>query len=100
VGLPVILGDSVMASSPKPRQIDRRKRRWCVMDMVTDPVSGKLRETLVFSVLGKTSALCCFIYEVAQGHDSEWLWLIVMGVLTCHAAFSQFIVSKAGGVTK
>lgn len=67
------------------------------MDMVTDANSGRLRETLVFSVLGKTSALCCFIWEVAQGKDSEWLWLIVMGVLTCHAAFSQFIVSKAGG---
>jgi len=67
------------------------------MDMVTDPVSGRLRETLVFSVLGKTSALLWFSYECYLGHDSEWLWLIVMGVLTCHAAFSQFIVSKAGG---
>ena len=85
--------------SQKPK-VDRRRRRWCVMDMVTDPVSGRLRETLVFSVLGKTSALCAFVWEVAQGVDSEWLWLIVMGVLTSHAAFSQFVVNKAGGVVK
>ena len=76
---------------------DRRKRKWCVMDMVTDARTGKLRETLVFSVLGKTAALCCFVWEVAEHRDSDWLWAIVMVVLTAHAAFSQVVSARFGG---
>lgn len=77
-------------------KIERRKRLWCVMDLVTDPVSGKLRETLFWSNMGKGSALGWFGWHCYKGTDTDTLWLIVMAVLTCHAAFSQWIISKAG----
>ena len=76
---------------------ERRARRWCLTDLVTDPYSGKLKETLLWSNLGKLSALSWFSYKCYDGADSEWLWLIVMGVLTCHAAFSQLVSMKFGG---
>jgi len=69
-------------------------RRWCVIDLVTDPKSGRLRETLLWSNLGKASALGWFSWKCWQGTDTEWLWLIVMTILTAHAAFSQFVMSK------
>mgnify|MGYP003387226886 CR=1 FL=1 len=77
------------------REVERRKRRWCVMDLVCDPVSGKLKETLVWSNAGKASALGWFSWKCYHGIDTEWLWLIVMTILTAHAAFSQFIMSRA-----
>ena len=83
-----------MATTKSKTFVDRRVRRWCVMDLVTDPHSGKMRETLLWSNLGKATALVCFIYNVYSGTDSEWLWLVVMAVLTCHAAFSQYISTK------
>ena len=67
------------------------------MDLVTDPASGRLRETLLWSNLGKASALGWFSYACYKGTDTEVLWLIVMGVLTCHAAFSQFLTQKFVG---
>ena len=81
-------------SSPKP------ERRWCFRDLVTDPVSGKLRETLLYSNLGKLAALLWFNWKCWKGTDSVELWLVVMGVLTCHAAFSQFVSSRMNIQTK
>lgn len=75
---------------------DRRLRRWCVMDLVTDPISGTLKETLLYSNLGKVSALIWFSWKCYNDRDTEMLWLIVMGILTAHAVFSQFIMSKLG----
>lgn len=72
-----------------------KPRLWCLMDLVTDPKTGKLRETLVWSNLGKLAALSWFCVDCYKGTDTEFQWLTVMGVLTCHAAFSQFIMSKA-----
>lgn len=71
-------------------------RKWCFVDLVTDPASGKLRETLLWSNLGKVSALIWFSHKCYSGTDSPELWLIVMGVLTCHAAFSQFLMARGG----
>ena len=69
------------------------------MDLICDPNSGKLKETSLWSNLGKLSALIWFSHKCYHDTDSPELWLIVMGVLTCHAAFSQFMLSRAGGGT-
>lgn len=75
---------------------DRRARRWCFVDLVTDPQTGQLKETLLWSNAGKFSALVWFSWKCYNGDDTEMLWLIVMGILTAHAVFSQFIMSKLG----
>ncbi len=71
-------------------------RRWCVMDLVTDPATGKLKETLLWSNLGKFSALVWFWWKCYSDLDQEWLWWIVLVVLTAHAAFSQLVMSRMG----
>ena len=75
---------------------DRRGRKWCVFDLITDHRSGKLRETLLWSNLGKLAALCAFAYRVRAGTDSEWLWAIVMGVLTAHELASRYLSQRLG----
>lgn len=84
------------AENPK-KFVERRARRWCVTDLVTDPYSGKLKETLLWSNLGKLSALVWFSWKCYHDKDSVELWLVVMVVLTAHAMFSQFIMTKFGG---
>ena len=74
-------------------------RKWCFMDLVCDPVTGKIKETLLWSNLGKLSALVWFSWKCYHDKDSEWMWWCVMLVLTAHAAFSQFVMSRAGGTT-
>lgn len=70
--------------------------RWCLMDLVCDPVTGKLKETLLWSNLGKLSALIWFSWKCYKGTDYSELWWCVMVVLTAHAAFSQLVMSRAG----
>ena len=83
---------------PKEKRHNRADRRyeWHFRDLITDPTTGRLKETLVFSVSGKAAALGWFSYKCYYGDDTEWLWLIVMGVLTMHAAFSQFVTTRFG----
>lgn len=71
-----------------------KDRRWCFMDLVTDPMTGKLKETLLWSNLGKLSALAWFSWKCYHDTDYAELWWIVMVVLTAHAIFSQFIMTK------
>lgn len=75
-------------------RVDRRVRRWCFMDLVTDPHTGKLRETLLWSNLGKAAALAWFSWHCYHGTDTDWLWAIVMGVLTAHELLSRYMTSK------
>jgi hypothetical protein len=72
--------------------VERRKRTWCVTDLVVR--NGKLCEALLWSNLGKFAALCSFIYNVHKGTDTEWLWFIVMGILTAHEAYTRLIDRK------
>ena len=76
--------------------IDRRSRRWCVVDLVTDHTSGKLRETLVWSNVGKLACLWAFVYRVLHGSDTESLWAIVMGILTAHEIVSRYLSNRLG----
>ena len=81
---------------PTHKFTEKRVRRWCFTDLITDPVTGKLRETLLWSNAGKASALGWFSYKCYHGDDSIELWFIVMVILTAHAAFSQVVNAKFG----
>jgi hypothetical protein len=52
-------------------------RKWCVMDLVVSHQTGKLRETAVWSNIGKLAMTWAFVYTVYQGKAafSEGLWL-------------------------
>ena len=75
---------------------DRRKRRWCLGDLVADHQTGKLRETLVWSNVGKAIAAWALVHNVLKGTDTESLWLIVLGVLTAHELASRWLAQKLG----
>ncbi len=70
------------------------RRRWCVMDLVTDHQTGKLRESAVWSNVGKASMTWAFIYTVINGHGSEWLWLTFGGIVVAHASVERMLNQK------
>lgn len=59
--------------------MERRARRWCVMDLVTDHVTGKLRESYVWSNIGKGLAVYLAILFGARMIDH---WEILAVLLT------------------
>ena len=86
---------------------DRRKPEWHFRDLVTDHHTGKLRETLLWSNIGKSIAAWALIHNVLKGTDSEWLWLVIMCVLVFHELASRLIstyapdiIAKRFGITK
>ena len=70
---------------------DRRKRRWCFLDLVTDHQTGKLRESAVWSNTGKACMTWAFVYTVLGGHGSEWLWLAYGGIVVAHASVERVL---------
>ena len=70
--------------------VERRKRLWCFTDLFANK-AGKLSEPLFWSNVGKFSALFWFSWKCAHGTDTIELWILVMAVLTAHAAFTKWI---------
>ena len=69
-------------------------RRWCVMDLVVDHRSGKLRESAVWSNIGKACMTWAFVYTVLGGHGSEWLWVAYGGLVVAHASVERVLNQK------
>ena len=69
-------------------------RKWCVMDLVTDHKTGKLRETALWSNIGKAAMTWAFIYTVWAKQNSEWLWAAYGGVVVLHETAARFFNQK------
>lgn len=69
-------------------------RRWCVMDFVVDHKTGKLRESAVWSNVGKAAMTWAFIHTVMGGHGSEWLWIAYGGIVVAHASVERVLNQK------
>ena len=69
-------------------------RKWCVMDLVTDHHTGKLRETALWSNIGKASMTWAFLYTIWSGKGSEWLWLAYGGIVVAHEAAARVLNQK------
>ena len=69
-------------------------RKWCVMDLVVDHRTGKLRESAVWSNVGKASMTWAFVYTVMGGHGSEWLWIAYGGLVVAHASVERVLNQK------
>ena len=65
-------------------------RRWCLLDLVTNQQTGKLRETAVWSNIGKGAMTWAFIWVVLRGGNSEWLWLAYGGIVVSHEAIARY----------
>ena len=88
---------SSMRERKERRGSDRRAPEWHIRDLFCDN-HGKLQETKIWSNVGKAIAAGALVWNVHKGTDTEMLWLVVMGVLTAHEAFTRWINSKTGNV--
>ena len=76
------------------RKQERRARRWCVMDLITDPVTGRLAETKLWANIGK--ALMCWVLwnEATQGQVTESLLMWFGLLLFAHESVSRFLINR------
>lgn len=72
---------------------NRRGRRWCLTDLVTDHVTGKMRETAVFSVLTKAAVLWAYVVNVGTG-NFELMTSVVAVTLLGHEIGSRVMNLK------
>lgn len=70
------------------------KRKWCLTDLITDPVSGRLSETKVSVLVGKALCMWGFVYLVLKGTSSEWLFLIMLITFMAHESWSRIAVAR------
>ncbi len=69
---------------------------WHLRDLVTDHKTGKLRETAVWSNIGKASMTWAFIYTVfyAKGSFSELLWVAYGSIVVAHELTARYFNQK------
>lgn len=72
------------------RPYDGPTRQWCVMDLVTDHVTGKMRETLLWSNLFKACALVAYSRFVSAD-NFELMTLTAGGIFLAHEGFSRIM---------
>ena len=57
---------------------------WHLRDLVTDERTGRLRETKLWSNIGKAVMTFAFVLVTVRGAGTEWLWLTYGGVVVLH----------------
>lgn len=69
---------------------------WHFRDLVTDHKTGKLRETAVWSNIGKCAMTWAFIYTVfySKGSFSELLWVAYGSIVVAHELTSRYFNQK------
>jgi hypothetical protein len=75
-------------------------RTWCVMDLVLDHKTGKLRETALWSNIGKAVMTWAFVYSVMHEHFNELLWAVYGGVVLGHEAYARFMNQRQQTIDK
>lgn len=71
-------------------------RLWCFRDLFVDHQTGKLRETAVWSNVGKATMTWAFIYTVYSGKGtfSELLWVAYGSIVVAHELTSRYFNQK------
>lgn len=66
------------------------------MDLVTDHQTGKLRETALWSNIGKAAMTWAFIYTVfyTKGSFSELLWVAYGSIVVAHEMGARYFNQK------
>jgi hypothetical protein len=60
------------------------------MDLVTDHTTGKLRETSLWSNIGKAAMTWAFCYTIYKGGSNELLWVAYGSIVVVHEAAARF----------
>ena len=75
-------------------------RRWSLLDLVADHQTGKLRETLIWSNVGKCCMTWAFVWTIYKGGSSEWLWLTYGGIVVMHETAARILNQKQQALDK
>ena len=75
---------------------------WHFRDLVTDHQTGKLRETAVWSNVGKAAMTWGFVYTVfyAKGAFSEALWIAYGAIVVAHEMGARYFNQKQQVIDK
>lgn len=75
-------------------------RKWCVMDLVTDHQTGKLRETAVWSNVGKGTLTWAVVYQTLHNGLTEWLVLAFGGIVVLHESATRLLNQRQQNMDK
>lgn len=75
-------------------------RLWCFRDLFVDHQTGKLRETAVWSNIGKATMTWAFVYSVMHEHFSELLWLAYGSLVVGHETVARFMNQRQQTLNK
>ena len=75
-------------------------RLWCFLDLVTDHKTGKLRETALWSNIGKAAMTWAFCFTIYRGGSSEWLWVSFGGIVVMHESAARFFNQRQQKIDK
>lgn len=64
------------------------------MDLVVDHQTGKLRESAVWSNVGKLVMTWAFVHTVWTGKSSEWLWIAYGGIVVSAEVVARVLNQK------
>ena len=68
--------------------------RWRLSDLVCDHQTGRLRETALWSNVGKLAMTIGFVWTVFKGTPTEWLWATYGGVVVMHEVAARVMNQK------
>ena len=64
---------------------------WNIRDLFVDHNTGRLRESKLWSNIGKGAMTVAFVWVIYKGGSSEWLW-ITYGTIVCgHEIATRFM---------
>ena len=75
------------------------ERKWCVMDIVTDRTTGRLRESAVWSNIGKASIVWAYVTHV-NATTFETMTFVVGGLLLGHEIGARILNQRSEKMEK
>ena len=66
-------------------------KQWHLRDWVTDERTGRLRETKLWSNVGKAAMTFAFVRATWVGAGTEWLWLTFGSVVVLHELGAKYL---------
>lgn len=76
------------------------ERQWCFRDLVVDHKTGRLRESAVWSVVGKAAMTWAFVHTNWIGKGSEWLWVAYGVIVVGHASVERILNMRQQNMDK
>jgi hypothetical protein len=67
---------------------------WNWSDLFVDHITGRLRESKVWSNIAKAALTFGFVWAVVHGQNTDWLWMAYGGTVLGHETATRFLNQK------